>query len=464
MKTFQVISPVDGSIYLEREYITANQIEVILAKAKTAQKAWKNVSLAERIAICERAVDYFLTHADAIGEELTWQMGRPISYTPNEIRRGFQERARVMMQAANGALADVSVSEKEGFQRFNRREALGTVFVVAPWNYPYLTSVNVVIPALLAGNAVILKHAQQTPLCAERYAEAFKAAGLPEGVFQYLHTTHDYVARIIADSRVDFVAFTGSVSGGHAVQRAASERFMATGLELGGKDPAYVRADAPLAFSIENLVDGALFNSGQSCCGIERIYVHEKVYDDFVQGAVALVNQYVLGNPLDAGVHLGPMVRTSAAEFVRGQIRDAVSQGADALIDPSLFSLNQVGTPYLAPQLLVNVNHSMRIMNEETFGPAVGIMKVSSDEEAIQLMNDSEYGLTASVWTSDADAALHIGNQIETGTWFMNRCDYLDPELAWTGVKDSGRGCTLSALGYEALTRPKSFHLRVSGF
>ncbi|AXE20017.1 aldehyde dehydrogenase [Runella rosea] len=464
MKTFQVISPVDGSVYVEREYSTATQIESILANAKAAQKMWKNVPLRERITICERALDYFLTHADAIGEELTWQMGRPIGYTPNEIRRGFQERARYMIQAAIGALSDVPVSEKEGFQRFIRREALGTVFVVAPWNYPYLTSVNVVIPAILAGNTVILKHAQQTPLCAERYAAAFKAAGLPEGVFQYLHTTHDYVARMIADPRVDFVAFTGSVSGGHAVQRAAAERFIATGLELGGKDPAYVRADAPLAFAVENLVDGALFNSGQSCCGIERIYVHEKVYDEFVQGAVALVNQYILGNPLEAGVHLGPMVRTSAAEFVRGQIREAVSQGADALIDPSGFPLNQVGTPYLAPQLLVNVNHSMRIMNEETFGPAVGIMKVSGDEEAIRLMNDSDYGLTASVWTSDADAALHIGNQIETGTWFMNRCDYLDPELAWTGVKDSGRGCTLSALGYEALTRPKSFHLRVDGY
>lgn len=464
MKTFQVISPVDGSVYAEREYITDNQIETLLAKAKTAQKIWKNVPLRERISICERAVEYFLTHADAIGKELTWQMGRPIGYTPNEIRRGFQERARYMMHTSIDALSDVPVSEKQGFQRFIRREALGTVFVVAPWNYPYLTSVNAVIPALLAGNTVILKHAQQTPLCAERYAEAFKAAGLPEGVFQYLHTTHENVARIIDDARVDYVAFTGSVSGGHAVQRAASARFIATGLELGGKDPAYVRADAPLAFSIENLVDGALFNSGQSCCGIERIYVHEKVYDEFVQGAVALVNQYVLGNPLDAGVHLGPMVRTSAAEFVRGQISEAVSQGALALIDPAAFALNQVGTPYLAPQLLVNVNHSMRIMNEETFGPAVGIMKVSSDEEAIQLMNDSDYGLTASVWTSDADAALHIGNQIETGTWFMNRCDYLDPELAWTGVKDSGRGCTLSALGYEALTRPKSFHLRVEGY
>lgn len=461
MKSFQVISPIDGSVYLEREYITANQIETLLAKSKTAQKAWKNVPLSERITICERAVDYFLTHADAIGEELTWQMGRPISYTPNEIRRGFQERARYMMQAAVEALADVSVAEKEGFQRFIRRESLGTVFVVAPWNYPYLTSVNVVIPALLAGNAVILKHAQQTPLCAERYAEAFKQAGLPEGVFQYLHTTHDYVARIIADTRIDFVAFTGSVSGGHAVQRAAAERFIATGLELGGKDPAYVRADANLPFAIENLVDGALFNSGQSCCGIERIYVHEKMYDDFVQGATALVNQYILGNPLDTNVHLGPMVRTSAAEFVRGQIQEAVSQGATLLIDEGLFSLSQSNTPYLAPQLLVNVNHSMRIMTEETFGPAVGIMKVSSDEEAIQLMNDSDYGLTASVWTSDVEAALQIGNQIETGTWFMNRCDYLDPELAWTGIKDSGRGCTLSALGYEALTRPKSFHLRV---
>ena len=464
MKTFQVISPVDGSVYVEREYSTATQIETLLSTAKTAQKTWKNVPLREKISICERAVEYFLTHADAIGKELTWQMGRPIAYTPNEIRRGFQERARFMMEAAIGALSDVSVSEKEGFQRFIRRQALGTVFVVAPWNYPYLTSVNVVIPALLAGNTVILKHAQQTPLCAERYAEAFKAAGLPKGVFQYLHTTHDYVARIIADPRIDFVAFTGSVSGGHAVQRAAAERFIATGLELGGKDPAYVRADAPLAFAVENLVDGALFNSGQSCCGIERIYVHEKVYDEFVQGAVALVNQYILGNPLEPGVHLGPMVRTAAAEFVRGQIREAVSQGANALIDPSTFSFNQTGTPYLAPQLLVNVDHSMRIMNEETFGPAVGIMKVSSDEEAIQLMNDSDYGLTASVWTSDADAALHIGNQIETGTWFMNRCDYLDPELAWTGVKDSGRGCTLSALGYDALTRPKSFHLRVEGY
>jgi acyl-CoA reductase-like NAD-dependent aldehyde dehydrogenase len=275
--------------------------------------------------------------------------------------------------------------------------------------------------------------------------------------------THDDVAKVIADERVAFVAFTGSVAGGHAVQVAANQRFIGTGMELGGKDPAYVRADADLAYAIENVVDGAFFNSGQSCCGIERVYVHEALYDAFVEGAVELTKQYVLGNPLDPATTLGPMVRTGAADFVRGQMRAAIQQGARALIDPALFAANQEGTPYLAPQILVNVTHAMDIMTEETFGPVVGIMKVASDQEAVALMNDSRYGLTASIWTQDVDAALRIGDQVNTGTWYMNRCDYLDPELAWTGVGDSGRGCTLSVLGYESLTRPKSFHLRVGG-
>lgn len=460
MKTFRVISPVDGSLYTTREYAAASAIETILDTAQKAQKSWAQVPNDQKAAICRRAVAHFVTHADTIGQELTWQMGRPIAYTPNEIRRGFQERAHYMIDIASEVLADVHTSEKAGFERFISRVPLGTVFVVAPWNYPYLTSVNAIIPALMAGNVVILKHAQQTPLCAERYAEAFREAGLPEGVFQFLHTTHDYVARIVADPRIDFVAFTGSVAGGHAIQRAASERFIATGLELGGKDPAYVRADADLASAVENLVDGAMFNSGQSCCGVERIYVHEDLFDDFVHQYVAMTQQYQLANPLDPTTTLGPMVRTSAATFVREQIREAISQGANALIAPLLFPQNQLDTPYLAPQVLVNVHHGMRLMNEETFGPAVGIMKVKNDEEAIQWMNDSQYGLTASVWTTDKEAALRIGHQVHTGTWMMNRCDYLDPELAWTGVKNSGRGCTLSRLGYESLTRPKSFHLR----
>ncbi|HEY3441714.1 MAG TPA: aldehyde dehydrogenase family protein [Paludibaculum sp.] len=460
MSIQKTISPIDGSVFVERELATAAQIEAALPTAVTAQRHWRTVPLADRMTICRLFVSAMETQADAIGEELSWQMGRPIRYTPNEIRRGFAERARYMIDVAPAALADVQAPAQPGFNRFIRHEPAGVVFTIAPWNYPYLTSVNSIVPALLAGNAVILKHSAQTPLCAERYAAAFEAAGLPEGVFQFLHLSHADVERVIADPRVDFVAFTGSVQGGHAVQAAASRRFIGTGLELGGKDPAYVRADADLASAVENLVDGAMFNSGQSCCGIERIYVARPLYDQFVEQAVALTKTYILGNPLAAETTLGPMVRTSAAVFVRAQIAEAIQQGAQAHIDPRSFAADQPGTPYLAPQILTNVDHSMRVMTEETFGPVVGIMPVDSDEEAIRLMNDSAYGLTAAIWTTDEEAALRIGDQVQTGTWFMNRCDYLDPALAWTGVKDTGHGCALSVLGYGQLTRPKSYHLR----
>jgi acyl-CoA reductase-like NAD-dependent aldehyde dehydrogenase len=407
-------------------------------------------------------LDWLVERADEIGEELTWQIGRPIAYSPNEIRRGFQERVNYMAGIAERELADVELEPKENFRRFIRREPVGVVLVLAPWNYPWLASVNAVVPAILAGNSVILKIAPQTPLVAERYAEAFKAAGLPEGVFQFLHIDHDQVAEVIKGSRIGFVAFTGSVAGGHAVQRAAGERFIATGLELGGKDPAYVRPDAATPATIENLVDGAMFNSGQSCCAVERVYVHRDVYDQFVEGFVELTKQYKLGNPLDPTTTLGPMVRADAAEKARAHIADALRKGARALIDSALFPAAKEGTPYLAPQVLVDVDHSMLAMTEETFAPVVGVMPVMDDEEAISLMNDSRYGLTASIWTTDVDAALRIGDRIEAGTWYMNRCDYLDPALAWTGVKDSGRGCTLSKLGFEAFTRPKSFHLRLT--
>ncbi len=457
----KTISPVDGRVYVERELASGSEIEAALAQAASAQKQWRDTPLAERLDVCLRFVEAMEADADGIGEELTWQMGRPVRYAPMEIRRGFAERARHMIEIAPQTLADIAVAAKPGFTRFVRREPVGVVFTIAPWNYPYLTAVNSVVPAIVAGNAVVLKHSAQTPLCAERFAEALHKAGLPEGVFQFLHLSHADVDRVIGDARVAFVAFTGSVAGGHAVQRAASERFVGTALELGGKDPAYVRADANMAHAVENLVDGAMFNSGQSCCGIERIYVHRSVFDEFVDRAVALTKEYVLGNPLEQTTTLGPMVRTSAAEFVRGQIAEAVSMGAVAHVDASLFAASREGTPYLAPQILTNVDHRMRVMTEESFGPVVGIMAVDSDEQAIALMNDSAYGLTAAVWTSDEEAAVKIGDRMETGTWFMNRCDYLDPALAWTGVKDSGRGCTLSVLGYEQLTRPKSFHLRV---
>jgi acyl-CoA reductase-like NAD-dependent aldehyde dehydrogenase len=461
MPLLRTISPVDGSVFVERELATHVQIDAALDLARRAQHSWRALAVAERAKVLLRFCDAFEARRDAIALEITWQMGRPIRYTPNEVR-GTLERARHMIDIGPGALADIDVGLKAGFKRFLRREPLGVVVTVAAWNYPYLIAVNSVIPALLAGNVVLLKHSAQTPLCAERFAECFREAGLPEGVFQFLHMSHEDTDRAIRDPRVDFVAFTGSVAGGLAVQRAASERFVGTGLELGGCDPAYVRHDAHLAHAIENLVDGAYFNSGQSCCGIQRVYVHERHYDAFVEGWVDLTRKYRLGNPLDVDTSLGPVVRATAADGIRRQIDASIAAGARPVFDGASFNEGKGGRQYFAPQVLLDVDHSMSVMKEEIFGPVAGIMKVASDEAAVALMNDSVYGLTAAIWTSDADAAIAIGDQVQTGTWFMNRCDYLDPALAWVGVKDSGRGCTLSTVGYEHLTRPKSFHLRTS--
>lgn len=457
--SLKCFTPVDGSLFFERPYMDTTVIPDLIARAQAAQAKWKSRTVAERAEILTKCVENFVSKKEKIGEELAWQMGRPIRYGAGEVG-GFSERATYMIAAAEKALSPITIEEKEGFTRYIKREPLGVVFTIAPWNFPYMTAVNSIVPALMAGNAVILKHATQTHLCGETIQEAFVEAGLPEGLFQLVVSSHQFAADLIKSGGVNFVAFTGSVPGGAAIEAAATGQFIGVGLELGGKDPAYVRADADSMFAAENLVDGAMFNSGQSCCGIERIYVHEDVYDEFVAGVVKTVNAYKLGSPLDKETTMGPCVNAKAADFVRGQIKDAVAAGAKALIDPAGFPANKEGTPYLAPQVLVDVDHTMRVMTEESFGPVVGIMKVNSDDAAIKLMNDSEFGLTASVWTNDEAKAIEIGDQINTGTWFMNRCDYLDPALAWTGVKNSGRGCTLSSVGYESLTRPKSYHLR----
>lgn len=453
------ISPIDDSVYVKRAYADKATMDATLDRARAAQRQWKSVALAERKALCSRAVDALIEKKDEIAEEISWQMGRPIRAAAGEVN-GLEERARTMIGLADEALATIRLPDKPGFERWIQREPLGVAFVIAPWNYPYLTAINAVLPAILAGNSVVLKHSAQTPLCAERFAAAFQAAGLPDGVFQYLHLTHDDAETIIKDERIDYVAFTGSVSAGSMVENAAAGRFIGVGLELGGKDPAYVRADADIQHAVDVTMDGAFFNSGQSCCGIERIYVHESLYDEYLQRAIAWVKNLKLGRSDEQDTTLGPVVRTSAADFVRKQAQEAIDQGAVAHILTDDFPLDRPGTPYLAPQLLSNVDHSMRVMTEESFGPVVGVQKVSSDEEAIRLMNDSEYGLTAAIFTSDIDTGVELGQQLETGTFFINRCDYLDPGLAWTGVKHSGRGCSLSVMGYESLTRPKSFHIK----
>lgn len=457
MKPIQLISPVDGSVYAERMPLSLDAAQAAAARARAAQKAWAARPLAERIALVKAGVAKLNEMKDVIVEELAWQMGRPTRFGGEF--GGVNARTDYMADIAAETLAPKMVEDSASFRRYLAREAVGVVFIIAPWNYPYLTTINTLVPALIAGNTVVLKHASQTLLVGERLAQAFHAAGVPEDVFQNVVLDHATTEALIKARAFNFINFTGSVSGGAAIERAAAGTFTGLGLELGGKDPGYVRADANLDAAVDTLMDGALYNAGQCCCGIERIYVHESLYDAFVEKAVAWAKGLTLGNPFDASSTLGPMANKRFAKVVRDQIAEAVAAGATPLIDPAHFPADDGGA-YLAPQVLVNVDHSMRVMMEESFGPVVGIMKVKDDAEAIALMNDSPYGLTASIWTQDYDTAAAIGAQIETGTIFMNRADYLDPALCWTGCKDTGRGNSLSYLGFHSVTRPKSYHLK----
>lgn len=456
--TVRIISPVDGRVYAERPTAEPAAIEAAIVQARKVQRDWRQTVLPERVAMVGRFVEALTAMNDEIVPELAWQMGRPVRY--NGERRGVEERAGHMLAIAADALAPIVVAEDAGLKRRVAREPLGTVLVIAPWNYPYMTALNAILPGLVAGNAVLLKHASQTLLAGERLAEAARVADLPEGLFQNLILSHADTERLIGSGEVDHVQFTGSVAGGRHIEKAAGGSFATVGLELGGKDPAYVRADADLDTAIDGLVDGAFFNSGQSCCGVERIYVQEAAYDDFVERFMAAAKGWTLGDPFDAETMIGPMARAQFADHVRGQIGEALRKGATSLIDSA--TLADEGSPYLAPHVLIDVDHGMNVMMEESFGPVVGIMKVADDAEAIALMNDSPYGLTASVWTGDLDAAGQIGDALETGTVFANRCDYVDPALCWTGVKDTGKGGAMGEIGYHALTRPKSYHLKAN--
>lgn len=450
------ISPIDGSVLAEREVLSTEAAKEVVARAKAAQVAWAARPLQERIDLVMAGVAKVGEMNDEIVPEIAKQMGRPVRYGGEF--GGFNERASHMAKIAEESLADIEVGEDATFSRYIKRVPHGVVLVVAPWNYPYMTAINTVAPALIAGNTVVLKHATQTLLVGERMVAAFTEAGVPADVFQNVFLSHDTTSDLIAAKSFGFVNFTGSVGGGRAMERAAAGTFTGVGLELGGKDPGYVMEDADLDAAVDTLIDGAMFNAGQCCCGIERIYVVESLFDDFVAKAVKIVEGYKLGNPLEEETSIGPMANVRFADEVRAQIVEAIAAGAKPLIDPALFP--EDGGAYLAPQILVDVTHDMRVMRDESFGPVVGIMKVKDDAEAIALMNDSDFGLTASLWTQDVERAQTIGDQIETGTVFMNRADYLDPALCWTGCKDTGRGGGLSVIGYHNLTRPKSYHLK----
>ena len=449
------ISPIDGEIFAKRNTLSLKDAKDKVQLLRAAQKAWSARPLAERISLVMEGVDAVGKMNDQIVPELAQMMGRPIRYGGEF--GGFKERAQYMSEIAEQALQDIEISNDSSFKRYIKRIPHGLVFVVAPWNYPYMTAINTIAPALIAGNVVALKHATQTLLVGERLVDAFISVGIPEDVFINMYLDHDTTSRLIEENSFDFVNFTGSLRGGIEMERAAAGTFTPVGTELGGKDPGYVMEDADLDAAVETLIDGAMFNSGQCCCGIERIYVVESLYEKFLQKAINIVENYKLGNPLEPETTIGPMANKRFSDEVRLQINEAVELGATAHIE--VFKNDDAGT-YVTPQILTGVDHNMRIMKDETFGPVVCIMPVSSDEEAICLMNDSEFGLTASLWTKDVGRAEKIADQIETGTVFLNRADYLDPALCWTGCKNTGSGGGLSIIGYHNLTRPKSYHLK----
>jgi len=453
--TLRCLSPIDGTVVAERPVMDPAAALAAVACGRAAQAAWAARPLAERVALVREGVERLAAMDDAAVPELARMMGRPVRFG-GEIG-GVRERVAHMADIAEAALAPEVAEDSDAFDRRILRAPVGVVLVIAPWNYPYLTAINTVAPALIAGDAVILKHAAQTLLAGERLARAFHQAGVPADVMQALHLDHPVTEDLIRRRCFGYVNFTGSVAGGQAIERAAAGGFTALGLELSGKDPAYVMPDADLDAAAAALIDGAMFNAGQSCCGIERLYVHADVHDAFLERAVAVAAGLRLGDPLDPETTLGPMATRRAAGVARQHVDEAAAAGAVAHL-PRQDADD--GAQYVSPQVLTGVTHEMSVMRKETFGPVVGIMKVAHDDQAVALMNDSRYGLTAALWTADPARAARLGARVEAGTVYMNRCDHPDPALCWSGVRDSGRGATLSRLGFLSVTRPKSFHFR----
>ncbi|MEK6628928.1 MAG: aldehyde dehydrogenase family protein [Bdellovibrionota bacterium] len=426
-------------------------------KVKEAQKIWRKIPLEKRITEVKNALDYFTKNKDAVARDISMQMGRPISQAGGEIG-GLLERANYLCSIAAESLKTVTLPEKPGFYRAIEREPLGIIFIISAWNFPLLVTINSVVPALLAGNVVILKHSSQTPAIGEHFQKAFNNLAGVSGLLQQVIVDHETTGKIIEDLDIQHVVFTGSVNGGAQILKHTAKKFMQPQLELGGKDAAYVAEDADIAAAAATVVDGAMFNSGQSCCGIERAYVHKSVYQEFINQCVKVIADYKLGDPADPKTNLGPLVSEKAAHFVDDQVKNAVKLGAKVLTGGKISKI--AAGFFFEPTLMTDVKQNMDIMQEENFAPVLPVLPVDSIEQAITFVNDSQYGLTSAIFTKDMDKAKVFAAQVNTGTVFMNRCDYLDPALPWTGVKNSGSGSALSHLGFLSVTRAKAIHFK----
>ncbi|CAL3971430.1 unnamed protein product [Diplocarpon coronariae] len=455
------ISPSTNKPILTRSGISSSELRLLPQVATEAFLSFRKTTLEERQAIVKKSLKLLRDKQDELAKELTEQMGRPIAYTAKEVITAVK-RGEYLLKISDDTLKDTDGEAEKGFKRFIRKVPVGPVLILFAWNYPYLILVNSLIPALLAGNSVILKPSPQTPTIVEHISSIFTEAGLPSDVIQYFHSgSSTTIEEIVRNPQIALVCFTGSVAGGISVQKAAADRVVNVGLELGGKDPAYIRYDVDVAWAAEEIVDGAIFNSGQSCCSLERIYVDEKIHDEFVEAVQEVLKGYKLGDPFDKETQVGPVVSKRSKDAIEAHVKDALDKGAkDSTPENESFTSPPPDGNYVKPTLLTNVTHDMAVMNEETFGPVVPIMKVKSDSEAIKLMNDSEFGLTASIWTKDTDKGAELAQEVDAGTVFVNRCDYPSPDLAWTGWKNSGKGVTLSKFGFDQFVKLKSFHVK----